>query len=469
MKIRFCGAARYVTGSSHLVILDNGFKILLDCGLFQGRGDETWEWNNHWYFDPAEIDCMVLSHAHIDHCGRIPKLVKDGYKGPIHATHATRSLCAVMLMDSARIQENDIEWFNEKIIKGKRKNKEHLREPLYIPDDVGPAMVKFEGHAYDRWQTIHPDVQVLFRDAGHILGSASVTLKINENGKETLLGFTGDIGRADRPILRDPVPMPEVDYLICESTYGDRLHDKTPEQSNEFLEIINEACVNKKGKLLIPAFSLGRTQEIIYMLDKLSNQNLLPPIKVYVDSPLAVNVTHIFQLHPECFDEEINRYIRTDSNPFGFNNLIYVRDVEQSKILNTSKEPCIIVSAAGMLNAGRSKHHLYNSVDNPKNTILIVGYCTPETPGGVLRSGAKTIRLFDDEKPVLADIRIMDSFSGHGDRDEMLTFIINQKGHVKKIFLVHGEPEVQDNFKLFLIDKGMGMIDIPTMGSEVQL
>jgi metallo-beta-lactamase family protein len=469
MKVRFCGAARYVTGSSHLVILDNGFKILLDCGLFQGRGDETWLWNNHWYFKPSEIDCMILSHAHIDHCGRIPKLVKDGYNGPIHATHATRSLCAVMLMDSAKIQENDIEWFNEKIIRKKRQSKEPLREPLYTTDDIGPAMVKFEGHGYDKWIQIHPDVQVLFRDAGHILGSASLTLKIKENGKETILGFTGDIGRPDRPILRDPIPMPEVDYLICESTYGDKLHDKTPEQAEEFLNVIHEACIVKRGKMLIPAFSLGRTQEIIYMLDKMANKNLLPPIKIYVDSPLAVNVTNIFLLHPECFDDEITRYIHTDPNPFGFNNLVYVKDVETSKSLNNSKDPCIIISAAGMMNAGRSKHHLFNTIENPHNTILIVGYCTPGTPGGVLRSGAKTIRLFDEEKIVRADIKIMDSFSGHGDRDEMLNFIINQKGHVKKIFLVHGEPEVQDHFKQFLIEKGMGMIDIPSMGQEVVL
>ena len=469
MHIKFCGAARYVTGSAHLITLDNGFKILLDCGLFQGKGEETWPKNNQWLFKPEEIDCLVLSHAHIDHCGRIPKLVKDGYKGPIHATHATRSLCAVMLMDSAKIQETDVAWYNDRIIKKKRKSRGPLREPLYTTDDIGPAMVRFEGHPYDKWQPIHPDVQVLFRDAGHILGSASVTLKIRENGKEIMLGFTGDIGRPDRPILRDPVPMPEVDYLICESTYGDRLHEKTPEQSDEFLAVIREACVDKKGKLLIPAFSLGRTQEIIYMLDKMATRKLLPPIKVYVDSPLAVNVTNIFQLHPECFDDEINRYIRTDPNPFGFNNLIYVKDVVSSKSINTSKEPCIIISAAGMMNAGRSKHHLFNSVDNPKNTILIVGYCSPETPGGILRSGAKTIRIFDEDKSVNASIRIMDSFSGHGDRDEMLKFISNQQGHVKKIFLVHGEPEVQDNFKTFLIEQGMGMVDIPTMGQEVLL
>ncbi|MCE2790353.1 MAG: MBL fold metallo-hydrolase [Saprospiraceae bacterium] len=469
MKIKFCGAAQYVTGSSHLIELDNGFKILLDCGLFQGRGGQVWEWNNQWYFKPSEIDCLVLSHAHIDHCGRIPKLVKDGFQGPIHSTHATRSLSAVMLLDSAKIQEMDVEWHNEKILKKRRKGKGEVRTPLYVSEDVGPAMVKFEGHPYDTWEQIHPDVQVMFKDAGHILGSASVTLKIKENGKETIVGFTGDIGRPYRPILRDPQQMPEVDYLICESTYGDRVHESDPEQSAQFLEVIRHTCIEKQGKLIIPAFSLGRTQEIVYMLDKMESAGLLPHIPVYVDSPLAVNVTHIFGLHPECFDSEINEYMLTDSNPFGFNTLQYVRDVEGSKALNHSDKPCIIISASGMLNAGRVKHHLYNNIENPKNTFLMVGYCSPETPGGILRSGAKTIRIFDEEKVVRADIVIMDSFSAHGDKNEMFDFISNQKEVLKRLFLVHGELDTQTNFKYFLKDKGFGEIDIPGPGDEFQI
>jgi metallo-beta-lactamase family protein len=464
MKIKFCGAAQFVTGSAHLIELDNGFKILLDCGLFQGKGAHIWEWNNSWNFTPAEIDCMVLSHAHIDHCGRIPKLVKDGYDGPIHATHATRSLCAVMLLDSAKIQEMDVMWHNEKILKKRKKKTHAVREPLYTTEDVGLAMIRFEGHPYERWEQIHPDVQVLFRDAGHILGSASVTLKIMENGKETVIGFTGDIGRPYRPILRDPLPMPPVDYLICESTYGDRVHESEPEQSTQFLEVIRHTCVEKKGKLIIPAFSLGRTQELVYMLDKMENAGLLPRIKVYVDSPLAINVTHIFGLHPECFDSEINEYLLTDENPFGFNNLIYVKDVEGSKALNHSEEACIIISAAGMMNAGRVRHHLYNNIENPKNTFLMVGYCSPETPGGVLRAGATTINIFDEEKVVRADVVIMDSFSAHGDKKEMYEFILNQKPTLKRMFLVHGELETQTNFKYFLQSRGFETIDIPKPG-----
>jgi len=374
MKIKFCGAAQFVTGSSHLIVLEDGFKLLLDCGLFQGKGPEIWDWNNHWHFTPAELDCMILSHAHIDHCGRIPKLVADGYRGPIHTTHATRSLSAVMLLDSAKIQESDVDYHNTKILKKRKKDRQKLREPLYTSADVGPAMVRFEGHPYDVWEQIHPNVEVMFKDAGHILGSASVSLRIRENGKIITLGFTGDIGRPDRPILRDPQPMPEADYLICESTYGDRVHESTPEQSEQFLQVIKKTCLEKKGKLIIPAFSLGRTQEIVYMLDKMENAGLLPHVPVYVDSPLAVNVTQIFGLHPECFDSEISQYIMTDHNPFGFSDLTYLKEVEQSKALNTREEPCIIISAAGMMNAGRVKHHLFNNIENPKNTFLIVGY-----------------------------------------------------------------------------------------------
>lgn len=469
MKIKFCGAAQYVTGSSHLIELSDGYKILLDCGMYQGKGKNIWEWNNQWHFDPSEIDCLVLSHAHIDHSGRIPKLVKDGFKGSIHCTHATRSICAVMLMDSAKIQETDVEWHNKKVLTKRKRGNNKMREPLYTKEDVSPAMVRFEGHPYDVWEYISPNVQVLLRDAGHIFGSASVTLKIIDNGKEILVGFTGDIGRPMRPIIKDPHPMPELDYLICESTYGNRLHESAPEQSEAFLQVIKETCVNKKGKLIIPAFSLGRTQELVYMLDKMETAGLLPHIPIYVDSPLAVNVTQIFNLHPECFDEEINNYLQTEGNPFGFENLHYVKDVEASKRLNHSKEPCIIISASGMMNAGRVKHHLFNSMDNPNNTILIVGYCTPETPGGQLLAGAKTLNIFDTEKEVRADVVVMSSFSGHGDQNEMYDFIENQKGRVKEIFLVHGELSVQEEFKIFLEGKGFPSVRVPELGSVFEI
>ena len=366
MKVQFCGAAQYVTGSAHLITLDNGYKILLDCGLFQGFAKDTWEKNNHWHFDPTEIDALVLSHAHIDHTGRVPKLVKDGFNGTIYSTHATRSLCAIMLLDSAFIQERDVEYYNKRLARKKHKKNKHPRNPLYTVDDVKPVMDRFVTASYNQWVTITHGVEIMYKDAGHILGSAGVVLKINENGKETLFGFTGDIGRPDRPILRDPIPLPPVDYLICESTYGDKEHENTPEQSEHFLRVIKETCIENKGKLIIPAFSVGRTQEIVYMLDRMETHGMLPKIKVYVDSPLAVNATEVFGAHPECYDNDLNTYLLKDDNPFGFRDLTYIREVEKSKALNDSDEPCIIISSSGMMNAGRVKHHLANNIEKPK-------------------------------------------------------------------------------------------------------
>lgn len=468
MKIKFCGAARYVTGSAHLITLDSGYKILLDCGMFQGSGKDLWEWNNTWLFDPKEVDTLILSHAHIDHTGRVPQLVKDGFDGDIHCTHATRSLCAIMLLDSAKIQERDVEWHNKRILKKRKPKRSKLRVPLYKTEHTHQAMELFVGYNYNRWHRIHPDVEVMFRDQGHILGSASVTLRIKEAGKEVIVGFTGDIGRPDRPILRDPNPMPDADYLICESTYGDRDHETTPEQTDRFLEVLKHTCLEKKGKLIIPAFSVGRTQEIVYMLDKMETAGLLPKIPVYVDSPLAVNATEVFGAHPECFDNELNEYLLIDDNPFGFNSLNYIRKVEASKALNNSTQPCIIISSSGMMNAGRVRHHLYNNIDNEENTFLIVGYCAPNTAGGMLKAGIQELKIFGEYKPVNAEIISMASFSAHGDRGEMKTFISNQK-KCKEIYLVHGDLDAQQAFKKYLQNDGFGKIAIPQKGEEVEL
>lgn len=471
MKIKFCGAAREVTGSAHLLTLDNGYKILLDCGLYQGHSSDYKSFNENWLFDPTEIDCLVLSHAHIDHSGRVPKLVKDGFRGNIICTHATRSLCAIMLLDSAHIQEKDAEFYNSRILPRKRKQGKNVeaRDPLYTKDDVEDTMERFIGHPYNQWLRISEEVDVLFKDAGHILGSASVTLRVRENGTTKLFGFTGDVGRPNRPILRDPQLMPEVDYLICESTYGAKDHEAPPAEMDHFLRIIRETCVERKGKLIIPAFSVGRTQEIVYMLDQLETAGQLPKIPVYVDSPLAVNATMIFGTHPECYDKQLHEYLLIDDNPFGFNSLTYVRKVEVSKSLNHRTEPCIIISSSGMMNAGRVKHHLFNSIDQAKNTLLIVGYCSPETPGGKLRDGVDEIRLFGEMKPVRARIEIMDSFSAHADRHELLDFVKHQKGRLKSLFLVHGTLDRQEQFRDLLNKHGFNDVKIPQLGENFKL
>ena len=462
MNIKFCGAAGGVTGSAHVIELDSGYSILLDCGLFQGNPRKSFEENRNWHFDPLSIDCMILSHAHIDHCGRLPRLVKDGYDGNIYATPATRSLALIMLLDSAKIQEYDAEY--ERKISKKRGGDYENIEPLYDTDDVYKALSQFITVNYERWFKINDQVSFLLRDAGHILGSASVTLKITEGGKETLIGFTGDIGRPLRPIIRDPSIMPEVDYLICESTYGGRLHESAPSEYDRLLKIIKHTCHDKKGKLIIPAFSLGRTQEIVYMMDRMATEGKLPRVKVYVDSPLSVNATRIFRLHPECYDDSLVEYIEFDPDPFGFNGLRYVTDVEESKAINFSKEPCVIISASGMVTAGRIRHHVSNNMENKNNTILMVGYCAPGTTGYEIRSGAEELKFFGDTKKLRAEVEIMDSFSAHADQIEMLSFIQNQKQSARKIFLVHGNDESRMDFKNKLKEEGFNEIVLPNLG-----
>ncbi len=464
MKLKFCGAAGTVTGSSHLLTLDNGTKILLDCGLYQGAEAGYENFNEKFLFNPAEIDIVVLSHAHIDHCGRLPKLVKDGFRGRIYSTHATRDLTAILLLDSAHIQERESAFTN------KRRKEDNEDEPLYSPEDVALTMELFRTVGYNQWFGIHPDVDVVFKDSGHILGSASVTMKIRRQGlKDFIFGFTADIGRPNRPILRDPEPMPACDFLICESTYGYRLHEDSPEEKNHFLHIIKQTCVEQKGKLIIPAFSVGRTQEIVYMLDQLVKENLLPNVPVYVDSPLAVNATRVFEMHPECFDKDILAYMQHDANPFGFDNLRYTRSVDESKSIN-AKKGCIVISAAGMINAGRVKHHVYNAIENPANTILIVGYCADNTPGGQLRNGAETIRLFGEYKQVNAKVEIMSSFSAHGDYREMIDYLRTQeKSKLRKMMLVHGDKNALTGFKEHLEASGYQNVFIPRLGDTVDL
>ena len=461
MKLKICGAARDVTGSAHLLTLDDGFQILFDCGMYQGKNDMLDDFNERWKFDASKIDCLILSHAHIDHAGRIPKLVKDGFRGEIYCTKATKSLASIMLKDSAKIQERDADYHN--------KHSSDKVEALYNEEDVERAMRFFVGLSYNRWHYLTEGAEMYFTDAGHILGSASITLRIRQGEKTTLFGFSGDIGRPNRPILKDPVPMPTVDYLICESTYGDKVHTEPPAEMARLLQIIHETCIKRRGKLMIPSFSIGRTQEIVYMLDQLSTYKELPKIPVYVDSPLAVDATDIFGMHPECFDEEMNNYLKIDSDPFGFHSLRYLRSVSDSKRLNRSKDPCIIISSSGMANAGRIKHHIFNNIEDERNAVLIVGYCAPYTPGGQLRNGAKSLWLFNETKQVNAHVYVMDSFSAHADKFEILNFLSHQDDRLKNIFLVHGRYDVQLRLKRLLELKGFEGVEIPSLGQTFDL
>jgi metallo-beta-lactamase family protein len=467
MKVKFCGAAREVTGSSHLITLDDGYTILLDCGLYQGGEDEMGGrfegFNEGFLFDPRQINCLVVSHAHIDHIGRIPRLVAEGFNGTIYATHATRDLATLMLLDSAKIQESDARY------KNKKKVREVEAVPLYTIADVQRTMQLFVGYNYEQWFEVRPGVRVMFRDAGHILGSASVTLEIREADRVVRVGFTGDIGRPERPILRDPMPMPECDYIICESTYGDRLHESAPNELEHLLRVVRHTCVEKKGKLFIPAFAVGRAQELVYMLDQLHNAGDLPDIPIYVDSPMSVNATDIFRNHPECFDTQVHEYMTNDDDPFGFNDLFYLRSSEGSKRLNDMQRPAIIIASSGMMNAGRIQHHLLNNIEDGRNTFLLVGYASPNTPAGQLRAGIKHVRVMGQNRQVIADIEIMDSFSAHGDQREMAEFLQNQQASARRIYLVHGTLDRQEVWRGYLLSKGFSDVVIPSLGDEDEL
>ncbi|GAB3687750.1 MBL fold metallo-hydrolase [Spirosoma flavus] len=462
MTIQFFGAARTVTGSKHLLTTASGKQILLDCGLFQGINTD--ELNQQFGFDPAQVDYMVLSHAHIDHTGLIPRLVRKGFEGPIYTTSATIDLCKIMLMDSARIQVRDLERVNER----RTRRGEPELEALYDEDDVQKALDQMRPVEYSQKFVICDEVTGMLTDAGHLLGSASVSLTIKENGAEKKLFFSGDIGRPDDKILRSPDPFPQADFIICESTYGDRLHEAEPDMKAHLLRIVQKTCVQNRGKLIIPAFAVDRTQELIYALDQLSSEGKLPILPVYIDSPMAVLATDVMRDHEEDFNPSILSYIKKDGDAFNFPNLHYVTDVADSKAINDSKEPCIIISASGMAEAGRIKHHIKNNITKPNTTILLVGYASPTSLGGALKRGDKEVTIFGERYPVIARIETMDSFSAHGDYKEMLHFLSCQDAtKVKTVFLVHGEYEKQLIWKEHLHSAGFQHIEIPAMGEKV--
>lgn len=467
MKIQFLGAAREVTGSKHLIITDKGTKILLDCGMYQGKGLETDKLNRTLGVDPAEVDYLILSHAHIDHSGLVPYMYKLGFRGTIFATNATRDLCSIMLSDSAHIQELDIKWFNKKRL----RNGLSPVEPIYTIDDAEGCMALFVGVAYNKTIHVNSEVKLTFTHSGHMLGSAVVNLQIHDKAELKSLAFTGDIGRTQNRLLIPPAVFPPCDYLITESTYGDRLHTNESESVDALLQIVTKTCVQNKGKLIIPAFSVGRTQEIVFVLNGLYNTGLLPRVKVYVDSPLSVNATEIFRLHTECMNNDVRQVMRYDDDPFGFNSLRMIRNVDESKALNTSDEPCIIISSSGMAEAGRVKHHIANNISNWRNTILLVGYCSPTSLGARIQEpGLRFISIFGELREVNATIERIDAFSGHGDYSEMIDFISCQnKNQLKKVFLVHGEYQVQKNFAQKLNEVGFNQVEIPERGQTYDL
>lgn len=449
-----------------MLTLDNGTRILLDCGLFQGMGRDTDALNETFGFDAASVDFLVLSHAHIDHSGLIPKLVKEGFKGPIFATPATRELAAILLEDSAHIQRDDTKFIN------KKRAKQGLPpyKPLYDIDDATAALELFRSVNYDEWTKITDGVEVLFTDAGHIIGSAAVHLKIEENGRQTALTFSGDVGRYNDAILRQSATFPQADYILLESTYGNRLHDDVTGTTDLFFQWIQKTCIEKKGKLVIPAFSVGRTQELLFTLNQLELEGRLPSVPVYVDSPLSREATELVKAYPQYFNQAIQKIMQTDSDPFDFRGLKFIKTVEESKHLNDLPQPCVIISASGMADAGRVKHHIMNNIGDKKNTILMVGYCEPHSLGGRLMNGAKEVKIFGDYYKVVAEIGQMRSMSAHGDYDDLCQFIAGQdKAAIRNIFLVHGDYDVQEEFSKRLRSKGYRHVSIPERHSSVTL
>ncbi|RYU86963.1 MBL fold metallo-hydrolase [Mucilaginibacter terrigena] len=466
MDITFHGAARNVTGSKHLLRLQDGTGILLDCGMFQGLGEQTEDMNEHFGFNPKKVDYLILSHAHIDHCGLIPRLVKEGFEGQIFCTAATMDLARILLMDSAKIQMQDIEYSN----KHRARKGQPLLEALYTEEDAIAALGLFKIVNYHQEYHINPNLKFKFTDAGHVLGSAAVHIAATENGKKTYITFSGDVGRYGDLILKSPQTFPQADYILLESTYGDSLHKDIGPIEEALLDVIKQTCEVKKGKVIIPAFSVGRTQELLYALNALELKGVLPDVPYYVDSPLSEKATQVLKDHPEEYNRDVKEVMKVDADPFGFKGLRFVQSTEESIALNDDVRPCVIISSSGMAEAGRVKHHIKNNISNQKNTILMVGYAEPNSLGGRLARGEKEVYIFGEQYQVNADVRSIKSMSAHGDYEDLLHFLSCQDPEmVKKVFLVHGEYEVQQHFAEKIKEKGFDNIQIPYQHEKVVL
>ena len=436
MKLTFWGADKVVTGSMHH-IETGGKNYLLDCGLYQGRRQEAFAKNSQFPFPASSISAVLLSHAHIDHSGNLPGLVRNGFEGPIYATPATADLCTAMLADSAFLQEKDAEFVN--------RRREHRKAigrddgpvtPLYTREDAQHTFQQFRAVPLGERKEIAPGVVYKTYDAGHMLGSTSMIVEADG----VRLGFSGDVGRPGLPIIRDPQPLDPVDYLILESTYGDRIHKPLAHAADTLADVVSRTAA-RGGKIIVPAFAVGRTQQLVLMLHQLINAKRLPPIPMYVDSPLAVNVTEVFRKHPECYDEEISKFLTDGEDPFGFHRLTYVRDVEASKKLNSLHGPCVIISASGMCEGGRVLHHLRNNVEDPRNTILITGFQAVYTLGRKILEKQPEVPIFGEPMRLRAEVCSLDQLSGHADQKELIEWMRPIASGLKKVFLVHGEPE----------------------------
>ncbi len=460
MDVQFIGAAGTVTGSNHLLRTEQG-KILLDCGLYQGKRKEAFELNRTFeFYNPKNIDAVILSHAHIDHAGNLPNLVKNGFSGPIYCTHATKDLCEIMLADSAHIQQKDTEFVNKK----RAKQGKNLFEPLYTQEDVNTTISLMVGVNYHHEFEVLPGINATFYDAGHILGSAVTYMRIEEHGKTVELGFSGDLGRPNMPILRDPEIIPDVDYFICESTYGGRFHEDFEMSEAKVVDIIKRA-IERKGKIITPAFSLGRTQELVYLLHTIFEKGLVPNIPVYVDSPLSFNATQVFRDHTECFDAEISAHILRNEDPLGFKKLRYITAVEESKQLNDREGPMMIISASGMAESGRILHHLANNIENPANIIMMTGYCAENTLGKRIIEKNKEVNIFGEPHKLNAEVVVFNSLSAHADSDELIYYVNKfNREKMKEIFLVHGEPDQQEKFANRLTLNHFKSVKIPKKG-----
>lgn len=465
MQLSFHGAARTVTGSKHLLSLNNGKRLLLDCGLFQGMGRQTDELNSSFGFNASDVTYLVLSHAHIDHSGLIPKLYSEGFRGPIFCTPATKDLCEILLADSAEIQQSDTKYINKK----RTKLGLPLFKPIYSTEDAKRCLELFSTVEYGKWFSINEEIKVLFTDAGHIIGSAAVSLQIVEEEKTIHLTFSGDIGRYNDAILKAPEQIPQGDYILLESTYGNKLHEEVTDSADTLLKWIEKTCIQKKGNLIIPAFSVGRTQELLFALNKLDNENRLPAIRYFVDSPLSKEATEVVKSHPENYNDEVQAILLHDKNPFDFRGLNYIKTAEESKQVKVYQQPCVIISSSGMAEAGRVKHHIKNNIVHSKNTILMVGYASPHSLAGKLLNGAKQVDIYGDDYTVNAEVGSIQSMSAHGDYEDLFQFVSSQDAtKVKKLFLVHGEYDVQRAFAAKLEEKGFE-IEIPGMNYAINL